>query len=72
MTNALIIVDLQNDYFPGGRMTLRHIDRAAENAKKAHRDGSTLREAALALGHVSGEQFDQWVNAEAMTRPGPG
>ncbi|HJS39105.1 MAG TPA: class II fumarate hydratase [Burkholderiales bacterium] len=47
-------------------------DRAAEIAKKAHRDGSTLREAALALGHVSGEQFDQWVNAEAMTRPGPG
>jgi fumarate hydratase class II len=47
-------------------------DRAAEIAKKAHRDGSTLREAALALGHVSGEQFDRWVNAEAMTRPGPG
>jgi fumarate hydratase, class II len=47
-------------------------DRAAEIAKKAHRDGSTLREAALALGHVNGEQFDRWVNAEAMTRPGPG
>ena len=47
-------------------------DRAAEIAKKAHRDGSTLRAAALALGHVSGEQFDRWVNAEAMTRPGPG
>jgi fumarate hydratase class II len=47
-------------------------DRAAEIAKKAHRDGSTLRAAALALGHVSGEQFDRWVNAEAMTRAGPG
>jgi fumarate hydratase class II len=47
-------------------------DRAAEIAKKAHREGSTLRAAALALGYVSGEQFDRWVNAEAMTRPGPG
>jgi fumarate hydratase class II len=47
-------------------------DRAAEIAKKAHRDGSTLRAAALALGFVSAEQFDRWVNAEAMTRPGPG
>ena len=47
-------------------------DRAAEIAKKAHREGSTLRAAALALGYVSAEQFDRWVDAEAMTRPGPG
>jgi fumarate hydratase class II len=46
-------------------------DRAAEIAKKAHREGTTLREAALALGHVSGEEFDDWVRAEDMTRPGP-
>ena len=45
-------------------------DRAAEIAKKAHREGTTLREAALALGHVSGEDFDAWVRAEDMTRPG--
>ena len=45
-------------------------DRAAEIAKKAHRERSTLREAALALGYVSGEQFDAWVRAEDMTRPG--
>ena len=45
-------------------------DRAAEIAKKAHHDGSTLREAALALGHVSGEDFDAWVRPEAMTGPG--
>jgi nicotinamidase-related amidase len=32
--NALIIVDLQNDYFAGGRMTLDGIDRAAENAAR--------------------------------------
>ena len=41
-------------------------DRAAEIAKKAHRDGSTLREAALALGHVRAEDFDRWVRPEAM------
>jgi fumarate hydratase class II len=41
-------------------------DRAAEIAKKAHKEGSTLREAALALGHVSGEDFDRWVKPESM------
>ena len=41
-------------------------DRAAEIAKKAHREGSTLREAALALGYVSAQDFDRWVRPEAM------
>jgi fumarate hydratase, class II len=41
-------------------------DKAAQIAKKAHQEGSTLREAALALGHVTPEQFDQWVRAEQM------
>jgi len=45
-------------------------DRAAEIAKKAHREGSTLKEAALALGYVRAEDFDRWVRPEAMTRPG--
>ncbi len=44
-------------------------DRAAEIAKKAHHDGSTLREAALALGHVTAEQFDEWVQPGEMVRP---
>ncbi|MCL4761948.1 MAG: class II fumarate hydratase, partial [Burkholderiales bacterium] len=44
-------------------------ENAAKIAQKAHRDGSTLREAALALGLVSGEDFDRWVDAAAMTRP---
>jgi fumarate hydratase class II len=44
-------------------------DRAAQIAKKAHKDGTTLREAALALGHVSAEDFDRWVRPEAMIRP---
>ena len=41
-------------------------DRAAEIAKKAHHDGSTLREAALGLGYVSAQDFDRWVRPEAM------
>src|SRR5687768_11407947 len=45
-------------------------DRAAEIAKKAHHDGSTLREAALALGYVSAADFERWVRPEAMTGPG--
>ncbi|MES2185407.1 MAG: class II fumarate hydratase [Pseudomonadota bacterium] len=41
-------------------------DKAAYIAKKAHKEGSSLREAALASGHVTGEQFDQWVVPEDM------
>jgi fumarate hydratase class II len=41
-------------------------DKAAQIAKKAHKEGTTLREAALALGHVTAEQFDQWVRPEDM------
>jgi fumarate hydratase class II len=44
-------------------------DRAAEIAKKAHREGGTLREAALALGYVKAEDFDRWVRAEDMVKP---
>jgi len=44
-------------------------DKAAEVAKKAHQEGTTLREAALALGHLTGEQFDETVRPESMTRP---
>jgi fumarate hydratase class II len=41
-------------------------DRAAEIAKKAHKEGTTLREAALALGYVSAGDFDRWVRPEDM------
>jgi fumarate hydratase class II len=44
-------------------------DRAAEIAKKAHREGTTLKEAALALGYVSAEDFDRWVDPQRMTGP---
>jgi fumarate hydratase class II len=44
-------------------------DRAAEVAKKAHKEGTTLRESALALGYLSGEEFDGAVRPESMTHP---
>jgi fumarate hydratase class II len=49
----------------------RHIgyDAAARIAKKAHAEGSTLREAAIASGEISGEDFDRWVVPAGMTHP---
>jgi len=46
-------------------------DRAAEIAKRAHHDGSTLREAALALDYVSASDFDRWVRPADMVGPSP-
>jgi len=45
-------------------------DRAARIAKHAHREGLSLRDAALAVGGVSAEQFDAWVDARRMLGPG--
>ena len=44
-------------------------ENAAKVAKKAFADGTTLREAALALGLVTAAQFDEWVRPERMVRP---
>ena len=44
-------------------------DKAAEVAKKAHKEGTTLRESALSLGYLTGEQFDEAVRPESMTHP---
>ena len=44
-------------------------DRSAEIAKHAHQEGSTLRQAALALGYVTANEFDLWVNPVNMTHP---
>jgi fumarate hydratase, class II len=44
-------------------------DKAAEVAKKAHHEGTSLREAALALGYLSAEEFDRTVRPESMTHP---
>lgn len=44
-------------------------EKAAEIAKKAHKDGTSLREAALALGHLSADEFDAWVRPAEMVGP---
>jgi fumarate hydratase, class II len=44
-------------------------DRAAQIAKHAHHDGSTLKQAALALGHATEQQFNDWVQPAKMTYP---
>jgi fumarate hydratase class II len=44
-------------------------DKAAQCAKKAHKEGTTLKEAALALGHLTEVQFDMWVRPEQMLGP---
>ncbi len=44
-------------------------DKAAEIAKRAHKEGTTLRAAALALGHLDEAEFDALMRPEAMTRP---
>ncbi len=41
--------------------------KAAEIAKKAHAEGTTLRDAAVDLGHLTSEQFDEWVIPARMT-----
>jgi fumarate hydratase class II len=45
-------------------------EAAARIALAAHRDGTTLKEAALRLGDLTEEQFDAWVRPEAMIGPG--
>ena len=40
--------------------------KAAEIAQKAHEENTTLRDAALATGYITGEEFDQWVRPEDM------
>jgi fumarate hydratase class II len=44
-------------------------EKAAAIAHHAHHDGTSLRDAALALGHVTAEQFDRWVRPEDMLGP---
>ncbi len=60
LRNSLMLVTALNPHIG--------YDKAAQIAKKAHRDATTLREAALALGFVTPEQFDEWVRPEAMIR----
>jgi fumarate hydratase class II len=44
--------------------------KSAEIANKAHEEGTTLKEASLALGYLTGKEFDAWVSPEKMTGNG--
>jgi fumarate hydratase class II len=44
-------------------------DNAAKIAKKAHKEHTTLKEAGIALGLLTSEQFDQWVKPDDMLGP---
>ncbi|MGB8841556.1 MAG: class II fumarate hydratase [Aliidongia sp.] len=44
-------------------------DKAAKIAKKAHAEGTTLKQAGLSLGFLTEEEFDKWVRAESMLGP---
>jgi len=44
-------------------------DKAAQIAKKAHQEKTSLKQAAMSLGYLTGEQFDEWVNPKEMTHP---
>ncbi|HMQ06512.1 MAG TPA: class II fumarate hydratase [Saprospiraceae bacterium] len=59
LNNSLMLVTALN--------TKIGYDKAAEIAKKAHQEEITLKEAAIALGYVSVEEYDQWVRPEDMT-----
>ena len=61
LENSLMLVTALNNHIG--------YDKAAKIAKKAHEEGTTLREAALELGYLSNEEFDQWVRPEEMTGP---
>lgn len=61
MKESLMLVTALNPYIG--------YDKAAAVAKKAHKEGTTLKEAAISLGVVSGEDFDKWVRPEKMLGP---
>jgi fumarate hydratase class II len=61
LENSLMLVTALNPHIG--------YDNAAKIAKKAHKEGTTLREAALALGLISAEDFDKFVRPEDMTGP---
>jgi len=61
VANSLMVVTALNPHLG--------YDRAAEIAKHAHQHRTSLREAAVALGHLTAEEFDRLVRPERMTRP---
>ena len=63
LDNSLMLVTALNPHIG--------YEKAAQIALKAHREDISLREAALELGFVTAEQFDEWVRPEDMTHPLP-
>ncbi len=70
VNEALLLLSMQRSLMLVTALT-PHIGyaRAAKIAKHAHEHNSGLREAALALGEVSGEDFDRWVDPRTMLGP---
>lgn len=62
LDNSLMLVTALNPHIG--------YDNAAKIAKHAHKENSTLREAAMKLGILTGEQFDQLIKPEEMIKPG--
>jgi fumarate hydratase class II len=58
LNNSLMLVTALNTHIG--------YEKAAEIAKKAHKEGSTLKEAALSLGYLTGKEFDKWVDPSKM------
>ncbi|NIK74149.1 fumarate hydratase class II [Thermonema lapsum] len=58
LNNSLMLVTALNPYIG--------YENAAKIAKKAHAEGKTLKEAAIELGLLTAEQFDEWVNPKKM------
>jgi fumarate hydratase class II len=61
LNNSLMLVTALNPHIG--------YDKAAQVAKNAHKKGISLRESAIALGYLTGEQFDEYVKPEEMTHP---
>ena len=61
LQNSLMLVTALNPYIG--------YDKAAQIAKNAHKKGITLRESAIELGYLTGEEFDRYVKPEEMTHP---
>jgi fumarate hydratase class II len=61
LRNSLMLVTALNPHIG--------YDKAAQVAKNAHKKGLSLRESAIELGYLTGEQFDQFVKPEEMTHP---
>lgn len=62
VTNSLMLVTALNPHIG--------YEKAALIAKKAHEEGKTLKDAAVETGFLTGEQYDEWVDAKKMIAPG--